>query len=168
MSTNRCGFAKLLADEHTNFEYSSARSALVYLFAVGPAARAVLPSPDGGYACGNTAEGTDALFSLTTGVCGTRPLVFKASTIALGFGGGGTAVGAGALRVNTTSDAGTAVGGGALANNTTGGSNTALGAGALFNSTSGSYNIAIGDSAGRNVATEATTVRLATRAVLFP
>jgi len=30
-------------------------------------ARAVSPPPDGGYAFENTAEGTDALFSLTTG-----------------------------------------------------------------------------------------------------
>ena len=30
-------------------------------------ARAVVPPPDGGYPNGNTAEGEDALFSLTTG-----------------------------------------------------------------------------------------------------
>jgi hypothetical protein len=35
-------------------------------FALSPQARAVVPAPDGGYPNGNTAEGTDALFSLTT------------------------------------------------------------------------------------------------------
>src|SRR5437899_1782128 len=37
-------------------------------FALSPIAQAVEPSPDGGYPNGNTAEGTDALFSLTTGI----------------------------------------------------------------------------------------------------
>src|SRR5437899_11303071 len=36
-------------------------------FALSPPARAVLPAPDGGYPGSNTAEGDDALFSLTTG-----------------------------------------------------------------------------------------------------
>ena len=40
-------------------------------FALAPAARAVLPAPDGGYPNQNTAEGDDALFSLTTGVSNT-------------------------------------------------------------------------------------------------
>ena len=36
-------------------------------FAIGPRAHAVSPPPDGGYPGGNTAEGSQALFSLTTG-----------------------------------------------------------------------------------------------------
>src|SRR6266403_407606 len=40
-------------------------------FALSPTARAVLPAPDGGYPSNNTAEGTDALFSLTTGTDNT-------------------------------------------------------------------------------------------------
>ena len=36
-------------------------------FALSPKGQAVSPPPDGGYAADNTAEGTDALFSLTTG-----------------------------------------------------------------------------------------------------
>src|SRR5204862_5053983 len=36
-------------------------------FALSPAARAVTPAPDGGYAGSNTAEGDNALFSLITG-----------------------------------------------------------------------------------------------------
>src|SRR5436305_2295299 len=40
-------------------------------FALSPPARAVTPAPDGGYPGGNTAEGTNALFSLTTVVDNT-------------------------------------------------------------------------------------------------
>src|SRR5258705_6651588 len=40
-------------------------------FALSPAARAVDPPPDGGYPGNNTAEGEDALFSLTTGTDNT-------------------------------------------------------------------------------------------------
>jgi hypothetical protein len=40
-------------------------------FAPSPAARAVTPAPDGGYLGFNTAEGTDALFSLSTGTNNT-------------------------------------------------------------------------------------------------
>jgi len=36
-------------------------------FALSPGAQAVSPAPDGGYPGGNTAEGENALFSLTTG-----------------------------------------------------------------------------------------------------
>jgi len=36
-------------------------------FALAPASQAVLPAPDGGYPNENTAEGTDALFSLNNG-----------------------------------------------------------------------------------------------------
>jgi hypothetical protein len=38
---------------------------------LAPRAQAVVPEPDGGYPNGNTAEGTDALFNLTTGVDNT-------------------------------------------------------------------------------------------------
>jgi hypothetical protein len=40
-------------------------------FGLSPQARAVDPPPDGGYPNQNTAEGEDALFSLTTGVDNT-------------------------------------------------------------------------------------------------
>src|SRR5438445_10311714 len=40
-------------------------------FALFSLARAVVPAPDGGYPNGNTAEGTDALFSLTDGESNT-------------------------------------------------------------------------------------------------
>src|SRR6266436_6691314 len=40
-------------------------------FALGQMAEAVSPAPDGGYAGSNTAEGTSALFSLTSGIDNT-------------------------------------------------------------------------------------------------
>src|SRR6476619_610464 len=77
---------------------------------------AVVPAPDGGYPGGNTAEGDNALFTLTTG----------ASDTAVGFA---------ALGSNTTGDFNTAEGSGALLLNTTGSSNNANGNNALFHNT---------------------------------
>src|SRR6476660_8162736 len=64
-------------------------------------AQAVTPAPDGGYPNGNTAEGTNALFNLTTG--------FE-----------NTATGSIALYSNTTGYDNTATGAQALYSNTTG------------------------------------------------
>src|SRR5947199_1111816 len=54
-----------------SIDHSILRRALLLLplalVCVLPAARAVTPAPDGGYSNNNTAEGTDALFSLTSG-----------------------------------------------------------------------------------------------------
>jgi hypothetical protein len=86
---------------------------------------AVVPAPDGGYAGGNTAEGDNALFSLTTGASNT-------------------AIGLAALGSNTTGDFNTAEGSGALLFNTTGFQNTATGVNALINNTTGSFNTANG------------------------
>src|SRR6266480_4584664 len=87
-----------------------------------------IPPPDGGNAKGNTAEGTQALFSNTTG-------------------NANTATGVGALYKNTTGTGNTATGMAALGSNTTGIANTAIGTRALLNAT-GNYNVALGDSAG--------------------
>src|SRR2546423_9936452 len=77
--------------------------------ALAPAARAVSPPPDGGYLTFNTAEGEDALFSLTTG-------------------GLNTAIGYNALFTTTTGAFNTATGAESLSRNTIGSENTATGA----------------------------------------
>jgi hypothetical protein len=114
-------------------------------FALLPKAQAVAPPPDGGYPGGNTAEGTDALFTLTTGYSNTG-LGFKAlyhDTI----GAFNTAAGDEALFSNTTGDANTATGRQALFSNTTGGSNTANGFNALASNSTGNVNTATGGNA---------------------
>jgi hypothetical protein len=121
-------------------------------FGLSPKAQAVLPSPtpDGGYPGNNTAEGTHALFSLTTGTQNTANgyyALFNNTT-----GGFNTGVGARALVNNTTGDFNTADGAEVLFHNTTGGGNTAVGYHALLNN-DGSSNIALGDSAGTALTT---------------
>jgi hypothetical protein len=65
-----------------------------------PGVQAVNPPPDGGYPNQNTAEGDDALFSLTTGsnntAMGLQALPFNTTGV------GNIAIGAFALDVNTT------------------------------------------------------------------
>jgi hypothetical protein len=110
-------------------------------FAIPQSAQAVVPPPDGGYPGGNTAEGTNALLSLTTGQNNTAVGVNSLSSTTTG--GWNTAIGAGALRFNTGVE-NTAVGFQALFNNTTGISNTANGYQALFSNTDGFTNTANG------------------------
>jgi len=90
-----------------------------------PQVQAVSPPPDGGYPGNNTAEGTQALFSLTGGVSNT-------------------ALGHQALYRNTTGSFNTATGFRALFNNTIGAQNTATGYNALASNTFGNYNTADG------------------------
>src|SRR6266404_125444 len=85
-----------------------------------PNVEAVSPPPDGGYLGGNTAEGQDALLSLTTGLYNT----------AIGFL---------SLKSNTTANFNTAVGAGTLLTNTAD-ENTAIGERALFFNTTGNAN----------------------------
>jgi hypothetical protein len=94
-------------------------------FALAPTTRAVSPPPEGGYPGGNTAEGTRALLSLTTGV-------------------GNSALGFQALKFNTTGNQNTATGFQALLRNTTGVNNTATGTDALQSNKTGINNTAIG------------------------
>jgi hypothetical protein len=123
-------------------------------FGLFPKAQAVVPPPDGGYPGFNTAEGQNALFSLTTGAANTAVGWF--SLWGNAEGSFNTATGAGALLFNT-SDQNTAFGAAALLFNTFGFGNTAVGAGALLSNTGatvdtpnggpGSANTAVGVSA---------------------
>ena len=108
---------------------------------LSPKARAVIPPPDGGYPGGSTAEGQEALLSLTTGVQNTAVgfLSLKTDTT----GSYNTAIGSGTLRWNNA-DGNTATGTFALLNNTNGFLNTANGALALFSNTVGLGNTAVG------------------------
>jgi hypothetical protein len=99
---------------------------LIACFALVQNAQAVSPPPDGGYPGANTAEGDNALLNVNTAI-----------------GINNTAVGANALRDNTTGFYNVAIGSGALASNTTGNFNMAIGAGALLNNNA-NFNLAIG------------------------
>jgi hypothetical protein len=101
-------------------------------FALSPLTHAVNPPPDGGYPSGNTAEGTAALFSLTTGVWNT----------AIGFQ---------ALNNDTAGAANIATGLRALFSNTTGTGNVAVGSRALVSNVGGSNNIALGANSGSDI-----------------
>jgi hypothetical protein len=116
-------------------------SVLLAWFVLFHGAEAVVPPPDGGYPGGNTAEGQNALFSLTSGTFNTAVGFFslRSNTI----GSFNTAVGAGTLLANTA-DNNTATGTGALLSNTTGNQNTANGGFALFSNTDGGRNTAFG------------------------
>jgi len=121
---------------------------LLVCFGLLPKGQAINPPPDGGYPGGNTAEGQNALLSLTSGTFSTAVgfLSLRNDTA----GQFNTAVGAGALFANIgdpTSGAGvenTATGAGALLSNTTGFANTANGAFDLFANSTGSFNTATG------------------------
>jgi Chaperone of endosialidase len=138
-------------------------------FELLPKVEAVVPPPDGGYPGFNTAEGQNALFSLTTGVANTAvgwyslfsntdgsyntgvgagTLLFNLGNQTTGDGMQNTALGAAALLFNTTGSANTATGVTALLNNSEGSGNTANGWGALShnngNPPDGSANTAIG------------------------
>ena len=133
-----------------------------------PDAVGVIPPPDGGYPRFNTAEGENALFSLTTGVAnsavgwyslssntdGSYNTALGAGTLLFNIGDqnafegiDNTAVGAAALLFNTTGGDNTAIGTAALLNNNNGTNNTASGSFALYSNTTGNLNTATGLSA---------------------
>jgi hypothetical protein len=150
---------------YTNQKFSGRALPLVALvlasFAIAPMAYAVVPAPDGGYPGGNTAEGQNALLSLSTGTYNTAVGLFSllsntegkfntaigAGTLLANTEDQNTATGAGALLSNTEGAFNTANGAFALFSNTTGFRNTANGIQALFDNTSGSFNTAIGNGA---------------------
>lgn len=108
------------------------------------ALEAVEPPPDGGYPNNNTAEGEDALFSLTTG--GDNTAMGHHALFNLTTGSANTAMGHDALRLTTAND-NTAMGWAALLLDSTGFGNTAVGIAALFTNQTGSLNTAIGANA---------------------
>jgi hypothetical protein len=103
---------------------------ILLCFAVVPQMHALTPAPDGGYGNFTTAEGDNALGSLST----------------ITGGAGNTAVGWFSLFSNTTGAFNTALGAGALVDNN-GDSNTALGTVALLLNTTGFNNTAAGSDA---------------------
>jgi hypothetical protein len=150
----------------TRFKRNSIRrivliTLLLTCFALSQTAQAVNPPPDGGYPGNNTAEGTNALLSLTSGAnntaVGTNALLHDTS------GGYNVGVGSQALALNSTGNfnmaigtqalynntasANMAVGFRVLFNNTTGNNLTGIGTGALFSNTTGNENTAIGSGA---------------------
>ena len=144
----------------TNIIYPAFATLAFACLAFSPTALAQLsPAPDGGYPGRNTAEGDDALFSLTTGESNTaigfvalysnttgirNTATGDSALFANTTGESNTADGAGALGVNTTGSFNTAVGDGALTNNTSGAQNTATGFEALYNNATASFNTAYG------------------------
>ena len=139
------------------------KAALVFVvtlvcFGLLPTTQAVIPPPDGGYPGGNTAEGQNALLSLSSGGYNTavgfvslRTNTTSSFNTAIGAGSlfsniadENTATGAGALLSNTSGDRNTANGAFVLFNNTTGTSNTGDGWRALFQNTTGARNTAGG------------------------
>jgi len=126
-----------------------------------PRTQAVSPAPDACYPNFTTAEGCDALNSLTTGSgntgLGWRALFSNAdASFNTAVGGGAltlnnassnTAVGAAALLLNTTGTENTAIGTDSMAFNDSGSFNMASGGFALYSNTTGGENTAIGDSA---------------------
>jgi hypothetical protein len=116
---------------------------LILIVCIGllPKAQAIFPPPDGGYPGGNTAEGQEALLSLTDGTYNTAVGFF--SLRANRGGNFNTAIGAGALLDNRAEE-NTAIGAAALLHNTSGSFNTATGSGALFSNLVGPNNTANG------------------------
>jgi hypothetical protein len=143
----------------TKFIYSAFAALAFGCLALSPTAQGLNPPPDGGYANGTTAEGTQSLFSLTTGIWNTA-LGFQAlnhatagnQNTATGVralnndinGGFNTATGVYSLFSNTIGFFNSATGAYSLANNTIGGNNTANGYGALYYNTEGEQNTATG------------------------
>ena len=142
------GFDALLSNSTTNFNSGFGAGALL----------STNGDPTAGEGIENTAVGTAALFSNTTGGSNTAVGAFALFTNT--DGGGHTAVGAGALVNNNASgflSSNTAVGISALNASTSGGANVAIGEGALLSIETGSANTAIGALAGASYTADETS-----------
>jgi len=114
-------------------------------FALSPRVQAVTPAPDGSYPNGNTAEGNNALFSLTTGSWNTA--IGANALYSNTTGSRNNALGVSALLHHKTNNYNNAIGALALEEDTSGNANNAFGDQALINNTIGSNNTGIGDDA---------------------
>jgi Chaperone of endosialidase len=132
--------------------------ALLIYFAPTLGVKAVSPAPDGCYPNFTTAEGCNALQSLTPGLANTGigwyslsanspgdyNTAVGAGTLLSNTGSLNTAVGTAALLLNTSGYQNTATGTDALGDNTTGDDNTANGVEALARNATGGLNTAVG------------------------
>jgi hypothetical protein len=172
---------KILLDTLTSFRanlrnstnYASSPHGLLLIplilvcFALGRQVQAAGDTPDPGpKPVSNTADGQNALLSITTGIHNTA-IGFDSllsntdanfntgvgsASLVLNTAAENTAVGAGALLSNTIGDQNTANGAFALFTNTEGIRNTAIGARTLLSNTLGERNVAIGpDALGANL-----------------
>jgi trimeric autotransporter adhesin len=153
-----------------------------------PKAFGLTPAPDGGYPNNNTAEGTNALKSLTSGTdntamgfqalfnnttssgntaTGFQALYHNTTASFFGFIAGNTANGYQALYSNTTGFINTATGFQALFSNTTGADNIAIGYQSLYSNTTGIGNVAIGDDALFNNTTGIGNVAIGANALIY-
>src|SRR6266542_723866 len=138
--------------------FTTVLSALV-CFGLCQQVQSATDTPDpGAKPLSNTADGTNALLSITTGLynsafgfdslLSTSDTSFNtgvgAGTLLLNTSGSNTAIGAAALLFNSTGHNNTAVGTAALVNNQDGGDNNAVGAFALDANISGNFNNAHG------------------------
>ncbi len=135
-------------------------TALACFVFLPPKAFGVVPAPDGGYPNWNTAEGTNALFHLTSGIYNTAlggQALFSDTSAGYNTGVGvnalfhnngfyNTATGVFALLSNTTGTRNTANGVNALRLNIVGSGNTAIGTNSLY-ANSNNFNTAIGGNA---------------------
>src|SRR2546423_1560125 len=84
-----------------SFCFVSSRN-VMFSFGLVSITQAVSPAPDGDYPGGNTAEGYNALFSLSPADGGFNTAIGWASLFANATGSFNTALGAGALALNTS------------------------------------------------------------------
>jgi BclA C-terminal domain len=145
----------------TKFLFTPLALACFALCGMAQEAPDVNPPPDGGYPGFTTAEGTNALrnlssglgnsafgwFSLVSNTSASYNTGLGAGTLALNNGDSNTATGTAALILNTSGTRNTANGTAAMVFNSTGNDNTAVGAFALNVNTTGIQNTAVGSGA---------------------
>ena len=168
---------KLLTN-HLNPSSSLRRGWVLTLIVVGGLALCPMAQADPN---GNTAEGDNALLSLTTGFYNSAfgfdtllvltdasfDTAVGAGALLLDTAGSNTAVGAGALLTNSTGSDNNAIGLFALFSNTTAFFNNAHGRQALFLNTEGGENNAMGDLAMENNTTGASNTAVGDDALRF-